>query len=104
MVEYKIIITQRAFSEISECVLFLNNVSNVAAKELREEIFSSIESLKYMPNAYANIEALKIGGINYKRMPIHHGRYSIIYKIEYDSVIICSIIDLRKNNIFSLID
>lgn len=95
---YKIVITQRAFSDIYECVLFVSNVSKEAAKVLYTEIISSINSLKTFPNAYPNIEGLVIGGINIKRMPIHHGRYFIIYKVEGDLITIYDVIDSRKDS------
>ena len=95
---YKIAITQRAFSDINECVLFVSNVSKEAAKELYTEIISSINSLKTFPNAYPNIEGLVIGGINIKRMPIQHGRYFIIYKVEGDLITIYDVIDSRKDS------
>lgn len=98
MNEYKIIITQRAFSDINECVLFVNNVSKEAAKELYNEIIASINSLKTFPNAYPNIEGLNIGGINIKRMPIHHGRYLILYKVESNLITIYDVVDSRKDN------
>ena len=98
MNEYRIIITQRAFSDINECVLFVNNVSNEAAKELYNEIISSISSLRTFPNAYPNIEGLTIGGASIKRMPIHHGRYLIIYKVENDLITIYDVIDSRKDS------
>ena len=95
---YKIAITQRAFSDINECVLFVNSVSKEAAKVLYTEIISSIDSLKTFPNTYPNIEGLVIGGINVKRMPIHHGRYLIIYKVEGDLITIYDVIDSRKDS------
>ena len=95
---YKIAITQRAFSDINECILFVSNVYKEAAKVLYTEIISSINSLKTFPNAYPNIEGLVIGGINIKRMPIHHGRYLIIYKVEGDLITIYDVIDSRKDS------
>lgn len=95
---YKIAITQRAFSDINECVLFVSIVSKEAAKVLYTEIISSINSLKTFPTAYPNIEGLVIGGINIKRMPIHHGRYLIIYKVEGDLITIYDVIDSRKDS------
>ena len=95
---YKIAITQRAFSDINECVLFVSNVSKEAAKVLYTEIISSINSLKTFPNAFPNIEGLVIGDINIKRMPIHHGRYFIIYKVEGDLITIYDVIDSRKDS------
>ena len=95
---YKLAITQRAFSDINECVLFVSNVSKEAAKVLYTEIISSINSLKTFPNAYPSIEGLVIGGIKIKRMPIHHGRYFIIYKVEGDLITIYDVIDSRKDS------
>ena len=98
MNEYKITITQRAFSDINECVLFVSLVSKDAAKELYKEIIDSINSLKTFPNAYPSVEGLIIGGVAVKRMPIHHGRYIVLYKIDADIVTIYDIIDSRKDN------
>ena len=95
---YKIAITQRVFSDINECVLFVSNVSKEEAKVLYTEIISSINSLKTFPNAYPNIEGLVIGGINIKRMPINHGRYLIIYKVVGDLITIYDVIDSRKDS------
>lgn len=95
---YKIAITQRAFSDIYECVLFVSNVSKEAAKVLYTEIISSINPLKTFPNVYPNIEGLVIGGINIKRLPIYHGRYLIIYKVEGDLITIYDVIDSRKDS------
>ena len=98
MGEYKIAITQRAFSDINERVLFVNNVSKETAKELYSEIISSINTLKTFPNAYPSIEALTVGGVEIKRMPIHRGRYFVIYKVEGVLITIYDVIDSRKDN------
>ena len=98
MADFKIRITQRAFSDITECVLFANNVSNEAATRLREEIIASIASLKTYPNAYPDIGGLTVGKAKIKRMPVHHGRYLILYKVEGEQVTIYDVIDSRKDS------
>lgn len=98
MNKYRILITQRAFSDINECVLFVNNVSKEAAKDLYKEIIASIKSLETFPDAYPNIDGLTIKDVSIKRMLVHHGRYMILYKIEGDLVTIYDIIDSRKDN------
>lgn len=98
MAEFKIFITQRALSDIAECVLFVNNVSNDAAKNLHSEIIFKINSLKEYPNIYPEIEGLTIRGVKIRRMPIHDGRYLVIYKVEADLVTIYDVIDSRKDN------
>ena len=98
MDKYQVVITQRAFSDISECVLFVNAVSNEAAKKLYEEIMASIRSLETYPEAYPLVEGLIIGGIKVRRMPIHNGRYLVVYKFEKEVVTIYDILDSRKDN------
>lgn len=97
MGSYKIVITQRAYSDITECVLFVNNVSNEAAKSLHVEIISSIRSLVTFPKAYPVIEGMVIKDQEIRRMPIHNGRYLVIYGVNADTVTIIDIIDSRKN-------
>ena len=98
MDKYNVSITQRAYSDILECVLFVNNVSQQAAKDLYKEIIFSIDSLKKCPSAFPNVDGLTIGGIPIKRMPIHLGRYLIIYKVESNIVTVYDVIDSRKDN------
>ena len=98
MKKFEIIISQKAFSSITECVMFLNNVSKNAAKELHQEIISSINSLRTMPNRYPNIEGIKIKESDVRKMPIHKGQFLIIYRVELDKVYIYDILDARKDN------
>ena len=98
MKSYNITITQRAFSDITECVLFVNNISAESARKLYKDIVSSISSLKTFPNAYPEVESLTIGKAKIRRMPIHHGRYLLLYKVEDDLVTIYDVIDSRRDN------
>ena len=98
MDKYKIVITQKAFSDINECVLFVNAVSNDAAKALYAEIMKAVHSLESFPESYPFIEGLTIGVSKIRRMPIHGGRYLMIYKVEKDIVTIYDVLDSRKDN------
>ena len=98
MGDYNIVITQRAFFDINERVLFVGNVSNEAAKNLYKEIIDSISSLKTFLNAYPDIVGLTIGGCGVKRMSIHNGRYLALYKVQNNTVTIYDVIDSRKDN------
>lgn len=98
MDKYKIVITQRAFSDINECVLFVNAVSNESAKELYNEIIESCKSLELFPNVFPEIDGLTIAGSRVRRMPIHSGRYLIVYKVGVGVVTIYDILDSRKDN------
>ena len=98
MDKYKIVITQRAFSDLLECVLFVDAVSNEAAKKLHLKIMESIRSLETFPEAHPFIDGLTIANIKIRRMLLHNGRYFILYKIEKDIVTIYDILDSRKDN------
>lgn len=98
MIKYQIIVTQRALSDISECVLFVNNVSKDAGKKLYQEIISKIYSLENYPNSFPEIDGLTICGAKIRRMSIHSGRYLILYKVESNAVVIYDIIDSRRDN------
>ncbi len=98
MTNYKIVITQKAFSDIRDCVLFVNSVSRDAAKELYTEIIESIRSLETLPNAYPVIEGLTIAGKKIRKMPLHQGRYLVLYKVEAETVTIYDILDSRREN------
>ena len=98
MSKYNVEITQRAFSDIQECVLFVDNVSNEAAQELYEEIMTSISSLKDFPNACPEIEGLTISGEKVRKLLIHRGRYYMIFKVKDDKVVVYDLIDSRKDS------
>ena len=97
MTNYKINITQRAFSDISECVLFAKKASSKTAKELYLEIITAINSLSSFPNKYSEIKDLTIRNVKVRKMPIHNGRYLILYKVETETVVIYDVIDARKD-------
>ena len=101
MTEFRISISQRAYSNIIECVSFVKNVSTKAAEELYLEIIKSIQSLSSFPNKYQEVEGLKITESKIRKMPIHKGRYVALYKVEADEVVIYDIIDTRKDSILS---
>ena len=99
MNNYSIIITQRAYSSIIDCVAFVNNISNEAANQLYDEIISSLNSLSTFPNKYPEIQNLLIRDSKVRKMPIHNGRYVALYKVDVNSVCIYDVIDTRKDNI-----
>ena len=98
MAELKVSITQRAFSSISEHVLFLRSVSLEAAKELYEEIMTSLRSLSSFPERFPEIQGLRIAGARIRKMSIHNGHYVALYKVDGDTVVIYDVIDSRKDN------
>ena len=101
MVQFKISITQKAFSSISEHVLFVRNVSLEAAKDLYEETMTSLRSLSSFPERHPEIQDLRIAGARIRKMSIHDGRYVALYKVDGDTVVIYDVIDTRKDGILN---
>ena len=101
MVQFKISITQKAFSSISEHVLFVRNVSLEVAKELYEETMASLRSLSSFPERHPEIQDLRIAGVRIRKMSIHDGRYVALYKVDGDTVVIYDVIDTRKDGILN---
>ena len=97
MAEFKISITQRAFSSICEHILFARNVSLEAAKELYEETMTSLRSVSSFPERCPEIQDLRIAGARIRNMAIHDGRYVALYKVGGDTVVIYDVIDTRKD-------
>ena len=98
MAELKVSITQRAFSSITEHMLFVRNVSLEAAKELYEETMTSLRSLSSFPERYPEIQDLRIAGARIRRMSIHDGRYVALYKVDGDTIVVYDVVDSRKDN------
>ena len=101
MAEFKISITQRAFSSINEHMLFARNVSLEAAKDLYEETMTSLRSLSLFPERCPEIQDLRIVGARIRKMSIHNGRYVALYKVDGDTVVIYDVIDTRKDGILN---
>lgn len=102
MNKYSIKISQKAYSDIVECVSFLKKVSLEAAKKLHEEIIESIKSLEVFQNKYPEIPGVQIKDIKVRKMPIHDGRYVILYKVEKNVIVIYDILDTRKETRLSI--
>ena len=98
MTELKISITQRAFSSITEHILFVRNVSFETAKELYEETMTSLRSLSSFPERYPEIQDLRIAGARIRKMSIHDGRYVALYKVDGDTIVVYDVVDSRKDN------
>ena len=101
MNKYQILISQRAFSNINECVLFVKNVFIDASIELYQEIINKIKDLSVFPEKYHEISSLRIRESRIHKMPVHEGRYHVLYRIESNTVIILDVIDSRKDQILN---
>ena len=99
MNKYNIVISQRAFTSVFECVSFVKKVSFESSEKLFKEIMSAIDSLSTYPNRNPEINGLTIRQVPIRRMMICDGRYAIIYKIDNNNeVFIYDVLDNRRDN------
>ena len=95
MDRYKIIISSKAHQDILNIVSFVLNVSEEAALELTDDIYSSIETLSRLPERNPLFEMPNIA-IKTRKL-ILNKRYIVIYVIDEDKVIIYRVLDSRRS-------
>ncbi len=95
MDNFKLIITSKAQSDLTECVNFVLNVSKEAAVSLVNEIYSSIESLQTLPERNPIFEMPKSFPFTIRKLIIKK-RYVALYALEDNNVVIYRILDSRR--------
>ena len=71
------------------------SISRRYYERIMQEITSNIEKLKYMPRTHKSLICIKDPNGEYRRMI--SGKYSIIYKIIEDEIIILRIFNQKEN-------
>lgn len=92
MLAYKIKIAQKAKQDIKNTIEY-NGYYNIE-KDINK-IYKDIETLKFMPRINKTVYTLKDKNSEYRRLI--SGKYSIIYKIEKDQIIIIRIFNQKQN-------
>lgn len=92
MLAYKIKIAQKAKQDIKNTIEY-NGDYNIE-KDINK-IYKDIETLKFMPRINKTVYTLKDKNSEYRRLI--SGKYSIIYKIEKDQIIIIRIFNQKQN-------
>ena len=93
---YKIVISQRAKSEIENHINFLARVNIEAAKSLKSNIIKDIKSLEFMPQRNSFLINEFISANKYHRM-LCQKRYLLLYQIKDDTVYLVLVIDCRQD-------
>ncbi len=93
--EYRIIVTDTAFSDIQSALSFLSRVSMDAAKSLNEQIKKMIMSLNQFPFRFETIDMPKKLGLEFRKAVIDK-RYLLVYAIKDQTVIIERLLDARQ--------
>lgn len=93
---YKIIISQRAKTEIENHVNFLARVNIESAKSLKTNIINDIKSLEVMPQRNSFLTNEFIASNKYHKM-VCQKRYLLLYQIKDDTVYLDFVIDCRQD-------
>ena len=95
MSDYKVVISLKAQSDLTQCISFVLKVSKEAAIELRDDIFSALESLNPFPEKNPIFEMPKNSPITIRKQIVNK-RYIILYSIEKDKIVVYRILDARR--------
>ena len=95
MDQYQVIISNKAHSDIAECVGFVKNVSLEAARQLVKDIYSSIASLNVLPERNPVFEMPKSFPFTLRKHIINN-RYIALYTVEEQKVVIYRLLDSRR--------
>ena len=96
MTLYSVKLSSRALSDLSDCVLFVMNVSVEAAKKLRDDLFSTALILESFPEMNPVFEMPKTFPLTIRKCVVEK-RYIILYSIENTDVVIQRVLDSRRN-------
>jgi len=92
MLYYKIIFSKKAKKDLTKIAKFMKNYN---ANKIIEKIYKNIDDLIFMPRKHKTLIYLKDKNGEYRRML--SGKYSIIYKIVDDEIIILRIFNPKEN-------
>ena len=93
--EYLVIWTQVALSDLSSCVRFVINVSVDAAKKLKQDVSKAGGSLAFFPERNPVFESPKAFPFVLRKQIVNN-RYILLYTIEEQKVVIYRVLDSRK--------
>ena len=94
--EYKIIISDAAFSMLDTHMDFLAKASQNAAIKVKDKIIEDMRSLQENPQRFPVYESPFITDTKYRKM-VSGKRYLIIYEITNKTVFIDYILDCRQD-------
>lgn len=95
MPSFKIIISSRAQDDLAECVGFVLNVSLEAARNLADEIYASIETLKAFPEKNPLFGMPKSFPLPIRKLVINK-RYIVLYSADGNEVVVYRVLDARR--------
>jgi len=92
MLIYKTIFSKKAKRDFIKIAKFMKNYNS---NKIIEKIYKSIDNLNYMPRTHKTLNYFKDKNGEYRRMI--SGKYSIIYKIVKDKIIILRNFNQKEN-------
>lgn len=92
MLIYKTIFSNKAKRDLIKIAKFMKNYNS---NKIIERIYKSIDNLNYMPRIHKTLIYFKDKNGEYRRMV--SGKYSIIYKIVNNEIIILRIFNQKEN-------
>lgn len=95
MNQYNIAWTTEAMTDLSQCVVFVLNVSKEAALKLRDDIMNSVKQLEIFPESNPIFNTIKSFPFELRKKVVNK-RYILLYSIEDTTVCIYRVLDARR--------
>ena len=95
MDKYKVVWTEKALSDMSQCISFVLSVSAEAALELRNDFKKTADSLNVFPERNPIFEMPKAFPYVVRKQ-IVKDRYILLYTVEKNDVFIYRVLDARR--------
>ena len=96
MLEFDVIVSSKAYSDLSEHISFVMRVSKEAALKLKDDVFEALKGLKTFPEKNPVFEMPK-SFTSIVRKQIINGRYVALYTVGPEKVVVLRVLDSRKN-------
>jgi plasmid stabilization system protein ParE len=96
MDKYRVIVTNKAQSDIAECVSFVKRVSKESAYKLADELYFSFGSLEFFPEKNPIFPTPKAFPYVLRKQVVNN-RYIVLYTIEEQKVVIYRVLDVRRS-------
>ena len=95
MDKFQVIITNKAQSDLADCVGFVKRVSIEAAKQLASDLYSSFYNLDTFPEKNPVFPMPKSFPFVLRKQIVNQ-RYIVLYTVEKQDVIIYRVLDARR--------
>ncbi len=96
MEKYQVVVSDKAQSDIAECISFVKNVSKEAAIKLVKDLYTAFALLDSFPEKNPLFSMPKTFPVVLRKQVVNK-RYIVLYAVEKQKVVIYRVLDARRD-------